>query len=227
MGRMECEQRRRCGFSPCISSWFILKYFSSSFPVSEKHRRSSRVLLGLLIYVDLSAMKTVSTGKVSGGNEEVHRAPDLGRWSEQASGKDPTVIWPHAHTCSCSLGLPSMLLLPLLTQKQVWELTGGKGLYTAQHSPLWLGEGLDSSLEMHRCCLALVMLRYLLLTTLRYRTLKLFWGPLLWYLCLSVIKIRKIFLSTVTFMYAENKLSVLKTFTHICRCLCPILSSPI
>lgn len=78
-GKWECEQRRRCGFSPCISSWFILKYFSSSFPVSEKHRRSSRVLLGLLIYVDLSAMKTVSTGKVSGGNEEVHRAPDLGR----------------------------------------------------------------------------------------------------------------------------------------------------
>lgn len=82
--------------------------------------------------------------------------PDSGRWSKQASGKDSAVIWPHACTHSHSLGLPSMLLLPLLTQKQAWELTGRKGLYTAQHSPLWLGEGLDSSLEMHRCCLALL-----------------------------------------------------------------------
>lgn len=107
------------------------------------------------MYMDLYAIKRLSTGKVSGGTEVVHRAP-WGRWSKQASGKDPTVIRPRAHECSHSLGLPSVLL-PLLTRKQAWELTGRKVLYTARCSSLWLGEGLDSSLEMHRCCLALFL----------------------------------------------------------------------
>lgn len=169
--------------------------------------------------------------------------PDSGRWSKQASGKDSAVIWPHACTHSHSLGLPSMLLLPLLTQKQAWELTGRKGLYTAQHSPLWLGEGLDSSLEMHRCCLALLCcdaeVSVVDQPKIEGTGLSSFLGVICYGCSYAyLLPVGKLLLSTLmmpckknlagfVFMYAENQLSILKTFTHIFRWLCPISSAPI